>query len=109
MQPEIRKLIYYFTTEVREFAINLYAAAKQDAKAEIMRSLSQTKLHPALVAAAKPPRRKGPIQLCPFPRCKNRAAPVYGMVCGDHKDVPKAKIAKYREARRKRVSAGRRA
>ena len=28
------------------------------------------------------------------------AAPVYGMVCAQHKDVPKAKIKKYREARR---------
>jgi hypothetical protein len=45
-------------------------------------------------------RRKGPIQLCPVPGCKNRAAPVFGMVCSKHKDLPKAKIKKYREARR---------
>jgi hypothetical protein len=45
-------------------------------------------------------RRKGPIQLCPVPGCKNPAAPVFGMVCAKHKDVPKKKIAKYREARR---------
>lgn len=54
-------------------------------------------------------RRKSPVQLCPVPRCRNAAAPVYSMVCGAHKDVPKAKIKQYREARRKRVSAGRRA
>ncbi len=46
-------------------------------------------------------RRKGPIQLCPVPRCKKRAAPVFHMVCGDHKDLPKTKIAKYREERRR--------
>jgi hypothetical protein len=46
------------------------------------------------------PRRKGPKQLCPVPGCKNAAAPVFGMVCAKHKDVPKAKIKKYREARR---------
>ena len=46
-------------------------------------------------------RKKPPIQYCPVPGCKNRAAPVYGMVCGDHKDRPKAEIRKYREARKK--------
>jgi hypothetical protein len=46
------------------------------------------------------PRRKGPIQLCPVPGCKGRAAPVFGMVRAAHKSVPKAKIKAYREARR---------
>lgn len=45
-------------------------------------------------------RRKAPKQLCPVPGCKNAAAPVFGMVCAKHKDVPKAKIKKYREDRR---------
>jgi hypothetical protein len=45
-------------------------------------------------------RKKPPRQLCPVPGCKNAAAPVFGMVCGQHKDVAKAKIKKYREARR---------
>jgi hypothetical protein len=52
---------------------------------------------PALIKKA---RRKAPRQLCPVPGCKNPAAPVFGMVCGNHKDVPKAKIKEYREARR---------
>jgi hypothetical protein len=47
-------------------------------------------------------RRKGPKQLCPVPGCKNSAAPVFGMVCAKHKDMPNAKIKKYREARRAR-------
>jgi hypothetical protein len=46
------------------------------------------------------PRKKPPIQLCPVPGCGNRAAPVFGMVCSKHKDLPKAEIKKYREARR---------
>lgn len=46
------------------------------------------------------PRRKLPRQLCPVPGCTNTAAPVFGMVCSTHKDVPKSQIAKYREARR---------
>jgi hypothetical protein len=45
-------------------------------------------------------RKKAPKQLCPVPGCKNAAAPVFGMVCAKHKDVPKSKIKKYREERR---------
>jgi hypothetical protein len=45
-------------------------------------------------------RKKAPRQLCPIPGCTNAAAPVFGMVCAKHKDVSKAKIKKYREARR---------
>jgi hypothetical protein len=48
----------------------------------------------------KKPRKKAPPQLCPVPGCKNRAAPIFGMVCSKHKDLPKAKIKQYREARR---------
>jgi hypothetical protein len=51
---------------------------------------------PAGVAA----RRSLPRQLCPVPGCNNPAAPVFGMVCAQHKDVPKEMIRKYREARR---------
>jgi hypothetical protein len=28
--------------------------------------------------------------LCPVPGCTNKAAPIFGMVCKDHKDLPKA-------------------
>jgi hypothetical protein len=51
-------------------------------------------------------RRKGPIQLCPVPGCSNRAAPVFGMVCSKHKDLPKATIKKYREQRRAKKAVG---
>ncbi|MGA7741314.1 MAG: hypothetical protein WBP56_01175 [Polyangia bacterium] len=56
----------------------------------------QTVAHLAPVSA----RKKPPKQLCPVPGCKNPAAPVFGMVCKAHKNVPKAKIRKYREERR---------
>lgn len=46
------------------------------------------------------PRKKAPKQFCPVPGCRNPAAPVFGMVCAEHKNVSKAKIKKYREARR---------
>jgi len=44
-----------------------------------------------------PPRPK---QLCPVPNCSNPAAPVFGMVCAKHKDLPKAQIKKYRADRK---------
>ena len=52
------------------------------------------------IAAGKKPRKKVPRQLCPVPGCKNPAAPVFGMVCANHKNVAKTKIRKYREARK---------
>ncbi|HVZ71849.1 MAG TPA: hypothetical protein VHJ20_05680 [Polyangia bacterium] len=58
-----------------------------------------------LDASERRKRRKGPIQLCPVPGCKNRAAPVFGMVCAKHKDLPKSVIKKYREQRRAKKAA----
>lgn len=58
-------------------------------------------------SSAKPARvvKRRPKQLCPVPGCKNPAAPVFGMVCGRHRDVPKAKIKKYREQRKAQKTA----
>ena len=53
--------------------------------------------------AAKQPRPK---QFCPVPGCKNVAAPVFGMVCKDHKNVAKSKIAKYRKERKATPAKG---
>ena len=55
---------------------------------------------PLLGGALFQPARKRPKQLCPVPGCTNPAAPVFGMVCAKHKDVPKAQIKKYRAERR---------
>ena len=51
-------------------------------------------------AQAKTPRKKTSRQLCPVPGCKNPAAPIFGMVCSEHKSVAKSKIKKYRELRK---------
>lgn len=59
---------------------------------------------PRALRAVKAERRKGPIQLCPVPGCKDRAAPVFGMVCSKHRAVPKRIVAKYRAARRAKKS-----
>jgi hypothetical protein len=57
----------------------------------------QAVAHVAPVAVEKSARKK---QLCPVPGCKNVAAPIFGMVCKEHKNVAKSKIKKYREERR---------
>lgn len=54
----------------------------------------------ALAPAARAPKARRPKQLCPVPGCKNPAAPVFGMVCAKHKNVPKAKIKQFRAARK---------
>lgn len=59
----------------------------------------------ASAGAGGRPRRKRAKVFCPVPGCKNVAAPVFGMVCGQHKDVPKAKIKKYRAARKAKAKA----
>lgn len=50
--------------------------------------------------AARAVRANRKKQLCPVPGCRNAAAPIFGMVCGAHKDVPKSKIAVYRAVRK---------
>lgn len=48
----------------------------------------------------KKPRKRRAKQLCPVPGCKGLAAPYFGMVCKNHKDVGKSKIAAYRKQRK---------
>lgn len=52
--------------------------------------------------AAKPAKARKPSDpkryLCPVPKCTGKAAPVFGMVCAKHKDLPKGKIKEYRKA-----------
>jgi hypothetical protein len=52
------------------------------------------------VSSVFAPTRARPRQLCPVPGCKNPAAPVFGMVCSQHKALPKTQIKKYRDQRR---------
>ena len=54
----------------------------------------------AVASVSAGPARRRPKQLCPVPGCTGVAAPVFGMVCAKHKDMPKAKIKEFRAARR---------
>jgi hypothetical protein len=53
-----------------------------------------------LLAPAAAPTKRRPKQLCPVPGCTGLAAPVFGMVCSEHKKLSKALIKKYRAQRR---------
>lgn len=104
---------------VQNFVTTLVAAVEQSTTARIQAALmngvngapvrrgpGRPPKNPLLAApvaleVVRAPSANRPKQLCPVPNCKNPAAPVFGMVCAKHKDVPKAKIKEYREARRK--------
>jgi hypothetical protein len=53
-----------------------------------------------ITSIATKTQKKMPPQFCPVSGCKNKAAPIFGMVCSDHKGEKKSLIKKYREARR---------
>lgn len=46
------------------------------------------------------PRMLRAVVHCPVPGCEGVAAPVFGMVCSFHRDMPRAKIARYFKQRR---------
>lgn len=58
----------------------------------------------ATVAAPAKPRKKPPKQFCPVPGCKNVAAPIFGMLCKEHKATPKRLVKKYREERKAKAA-----
>lgn len=97
---DIRFLVENFTNQLTAL---VEGQALDRARAAVESALG---VRPGRQARTAPPtfgnkaRKKPPTQFCPVPGCKNPAAPVFGMVCAKHKDVPKAKIKKYREARK---------
>jgi hypothetical protein len=114
--PSIVRPMENIRSIVQEFAARLTAvidgAAVERARTTILAAFGNDVTQPkrrgrppkgmgavALSGFAKP-RKKAPVQLCPVPGCKNPAAPIFGMVCAKHKDLPKRAIKKYREARR---------
>jgi hypothetical protein len=104
-------------TLVQNFVTSLVAAVEQNTTQRIQAALMtgvngatvrrgpgrppKNPLFAAPVLSARPPGKRRPKQLCPVPGCKNPAAPVFGMVCAKHKDIPKSKIKEYRDARKK--------
>jgi hypothetical protein len=113
--PELRTIVEDFTNQLSTL---IESQVMERARAAVTAALGNGTAHGR---RGRPPkalqfgmatelriRRKGPKQLCPVPGCKNPAAPVFGMVCAKHKDVPKAKIKLFRELRRARKLKARR-
>jgi hypothetical protein len=89
---DIQKLISKFTSDL-ETAVAMKAG-------EMVLAAFDPKGRNAPKPVHETARRKSPVQLCPVPGCKGRAAPSLHMVCSKHRNVPKAKIKAYREARK---------
>ena len=100
---DIQDLVQGFAEQL---AALIEAEAMEKAKATVMAAfgndlrVGRRNAKPSVASVGPKGRRTAPLQLCPVPGCKNAAAPIFGMVCAKHKDVSKAKIKKYREARR---------
>ncbi|HEY4187841.1 MAG TPA: hypothetical protein VGP07_22385 [Polyangia bacterium] len=102
---DLKRVITEFTERLHAV---IEAHSMEQARAAVMRALGvdaprrpgRPAKASALPAPAKKLRKKPPRQLCPVPGCKNVAAPVFGMVCADHKAVAKSKIKKFRDARK---------
>jgi len=102
--PNITDLIEDFTNQIVA-AVNAAAAQRIQAALAGVFDLPQTRApiapaRPIVTAPAPAVKRARPKQLCPVPGCKNIAAPVFGMVCAEHRRVAKSKIAKYRAERK---------
>ena len=98
------------TAIVETFANQITAAVEASVAGRLQAAIAGAFGAPAKRGPGRPPKqvtteasapeKKRPKQLCPVPGCKNLAAPVFGMVCKDHKNVAKSKIKKYRQERK---------
>ena len=102
------------TTIVETFISQITAAVESAAAQRIQAAIAGAFGTPQKRGPGRPPtqavapvapvagvagKKTRPKQFCPVPGCENVAAPVFGMVCKDHKNVAKSKIAKYRAER----------
>jgi hypothetical protein len=96
---------------ITNFTVQLFSVVEDMASARIREALDGVFV-PARRGPGRPPKtallapapsaaRARKKQLCPVPGCRNPAAPVFGMVCAQHRNVPRKKIKEYREARKR--------
>jgi len=106
----------HITAQIETFTRQIVATVEAAVTQRIQAALADALGVPQKRGPGRPPKqavaRVAPVaarkkQLCPVPGCKNPAAPIFGMVCKDHKNVAKSKIKKYREERREARSRGR--
>jgi hypothetical protein len=107
METNIRSLVEGFVSQI-------VAAVEGDSVRRVQQAVSAAFAGGVAAVARRPgaparavagpavsaPVRHRPKQFCPVPNCSGVAAPVFGMVCSKHKDLPKAKIKEFRAQRR---------
>lgn len=103
--PNVTYLLEEYTKKISDLIEQRTASRLQDLAQSITGLTPRlTAPHPAIQAVAAGTARKSTRRItpreCPVPGCKNPPAPFYGMVCREHKDVPKGEIKRYREARK---------
>ena len=108
-QSDLSTLVTNFTVQLVTLVQQTIATRIQGAIEGAIRPVKRGPGRPpkngfALASFTVPAAKKRPKQLCPVPGCKNPAAPVFGMVCAEHKNVSKSKIKEYR-AKRKAIKA----
>jgi hypothetical protein len=99
MATDIRSIVEAFVNQVVDAVEAESVRRVQAAVTNAFGGLAPVRHAGAAQAHAAPVRHR-PKQFCPVPGCTGVAAPVFGMVCAKHKDVPKAKIKEYRAQRR---------
>jgi hypothetical protein len=100
MQSNIRSLVEGFVSQIVDAIeadnIRLVQDAVSVAFAGDVSTARSGRPARATAPSAVTPGRRRPKQFCPVPGCTGVAAPVFGMVCAKHKNLPKAKIKQYR-------------
>jgi hypothetical protein len=98
--PNIEFLLQEFSARLTELVERRTIERLQVAAAALIGSNPDNPSRAARAPRAPYGTKRTPyVRECPVPGCKNPPAPAFGMVCSQHKDLPKAEIKKYREAR----------
>jgi len=96
MSTEIESLVSAF---VMKLVAAVEAASIARARAAVESAFGSP--GPGVLTSERSVAKSGrPKQICPVPGCTGVAAPIFGMVCREHKKVAKSKIAKYRKDRK---------
>jgi len=79
--------------------------ALRGTKGKAPKKAKRSKANAAKTPKPKKAKKTRPPLNCPYPGCENKAAPVFGMMCKEHKDVPKKDRQRMFAERRAAVQA----
>jgi hypothetical protein len=107
MRSEISDLVSTFTIQLTQRILSAIRSVLPGIQSEVSAWTPFKAAKPDVVASLGRMKKTGrPKQLCPVPGCTGLAAPIFGMVCGEHRKVAKSRIAKYRAARKAMTKRG---